>query len=76
MPRTFVTFGMNHHHLIGRHVINGDTVAVLDCESAQAGRERAFELFGPKFSMEYHEGEWNETQIKFFPKGYVYVDRP
>jgi hypothetical protein len=69
--KTYVTFGQDHVHKIGNKVLHKDVVAVLDF----GGRERAFELFGRKFSFEYSENCWDETKMRFFPDGYVYIDR-
>ncbi len=72
--KTYVTFGSNHTHSVNGKTLDKDTVAVIESESPQAGRDKAFELFGPKFCMEYPEDHWDESTMKHFPKGYVEVN--
>ena len=74
MKNHYVTFGQDHAHRVNGKTLDRDTVAVFAAETAQAGRNRAFELFGGKFCFEYHGEEWNESSLKYFPKGYVYID--
>lgn len=67
----YVTFGQGHAHHVDGKTLDHNCVAVYESASPSEGRERAFELFGPKFSMEYHAEEWNEEDLHFFPRGYV-----
>lgn len=69
----YVTFGQTHVHRIGGKTIDCDCVAVLDCVSAEHGRQRAFELFGERFCFEYSESQWNHHNIKYYPRGYVCI---
>ena len=75
--KTFVTFGFDHTHT---HVVDGktfdkDCVAVIESESAERGRELAFEFFGRKFSMEYPEDHWDDAKMsKYYPRGYINVN--
>lgn len=69
----YVTFGQDHIHLINGQRFDKDTVATFEAEDPGAGRKKAFDLFGPKFCLEYHGSEWNKSSIHYFPKGYVEV---
>ena len=70
--KTYVTFGQDHVHTIGLHTIDKDCVVVFDTPSAQAGRDKAFEFFGPTFCFEYSEDHWDESKMmKYFPRGYI-----
>ena len=72
MKKTFVTFGQDHAHRVNGETFDKDCVAVIETEHQNDGRAVAFELFGPKFCMEYGEEYWNhETQMKWFPRGYI-----
>jgi hypothetical protein len=72
--KTFVTFGQNHIHTIDGMLIDKDCVVVLKGESATANREKAFELFGRKWSFEYPEEFWNHNKMRrFFPRGYIEI---
>lgn len=74
MAKTYVTFGGDHAHSVNGRTLDKDTVAVFEAKDSKEGREKAFKYFGPKFSLEYHDTEWNKYNIKFFPKGYVELD--
>tara|TARA_R110000744_G_C19371578_1_gene562724 strand:- start:22632 stop:22853 length:222 start_codon:yes stop_codon:yes gene_type:complete len=72
--KTYVTFGQAHTHSINGKTLNKDTVAVIESESAEAGREMAFDLFCDKFCFEYPEEHWDDSKMHYFPKGYVKVN--
>ena len=72
--KTYVTFGLDHRHEINGKVFDKDCVAVIVGENATVNREKAFELFGPRFSFEYPEAFFNEDMMSYFPRGYVYVE--
>ncbi len=74
MPKHYVTFGTAHHHNIDGNRLHAGTVARFEADSPSEGRKKAFELFGPQFSMEYHEGQWNKIEMIFYPDGYVDID--
>ena len=70
--KTYITFGFDHTHAVNGHTLDKDCVAVITSNSAEQGRERAFELFGRKFSMEYPEGQFDHSSIeKYYPRGLI-----
>ena len=78
--KTYVTFGQDHVHVIEnaetgeRLVFDKDCVASIEANSRIEGRNKAFDLFGPKFSMEYFEKEFNEKDsLCFFKRGVLAV---
>ena len=71
--KTMVTFGGDHIHKIGNQVFDQNCVAVIESEGLEAGRAKAFELFGKKFSMEYPEHHFN-SDMKYFPRGFIEVE--
>ncbi len=72
--KTYITFGQNHVHRVKGKTLDCDSVAVIECNSAEEGRNKAFEYFGPRFSMEYPEQYWKEDeQLKYFPRGYINI---
>lgn len=71
MAKHYVTFGQGHAHNIKGKLLHPNTVARFEAKNAQEGREKAFEVFGSKFCFEYHENEWNEDDMKYFPNGYT-----
>ena len=72
--KTYVTFGSNHTHRINGKTIDCNCVAVIESTDAEAGRARAFELFGRKWSMEYPEQFFNMDSMKYYPRGFIEVD--
>lgn len=71
MKKTYVTFGQGHYHNIRGQIFNPNTVAIIPCEDAADGRAMAFATFGPKFCFEYHEDQFKQESMKFFPEGFV-----
>lgn len=71
--KTYVTFGQDHTHSIGGQTFDKDCVAVITTEKQEEGRDKAFELFGPKWCFEYPEHHWEEAQLVHFPRGYLEV---
>jgi len=69
--KTYVTFGQAHTHSINGRTIDKDCIVVLETESAKAGRDLAFEIFGPKFCFEYPETHWDDSKMHYFPRGYL-----
>lgn len=72
--KTYVTFGQDHLHQINGKILDKDTVAIINSSSPQEGRSMAFDLFGPKFAFEYPETHWDESSMRWYPKGYVEVN--
>ena len=73
--KTYVTFGFSHTHSVNGHTLDHDSVAVIESEGPDEGRAKAFELFGPKFSMEYPEGQFDHSSIeKYYPRGLINVN--
>ena len=71
---TYVTFGQIHKHEIGDKIFDKDCVAVIGSDTHEEGRQKAFDLFGPKFCFEYFNEEWREDEarrIQYFPRGYI-----
>jgi len=66
--KTYVTFGQAHFHLINGVIFDKDCVAVVE-----GGRKEVFELFGPKFFLEYTEAEFDHDLMKFYPRGFINV---
>lgn len=73
--KTYVTFGFDHSHTIKGKKLNHTCVAVLKSEGPDEGRALAFELFGPKFCMEYPEAEFDHEMLhQYFKAGLVEVN--
>ena len=74
MHKTYITFGQDHVHRVNGKTFDCDSVAVIESEGPQEGRDKAFELFGPKFCFEYPEVHWDASQLKWFPRGLINVE--
>lgn len=72
--KTYVTFGQNHKHNINGVIYDKDCVAVIECDSPAEGRQKAFDLFGDKFSFEHPEHHWEAAKMTYFPRGYINVE--
>lgn len=66
--KRYVTFGYIHKHDINGKSIDKDCVAVVN-----GTRDDVFKLFGDKFSLEYPEEHWDESKMRYFPRGYIEV---
>jgi hypothetical protein len=67
--RTFVTFGQTHTHSINGKTFDKDCVAVVNGD-----REEVRKLFGDKFSVAYHEQDFDPKIMTYFPRGYITVN--
>jgi len=74
MKKTYVTFGQGHFHNIMGQIFNPNTVAVIPCSDKDEGRALAFAIFGPKFSCEYHEEEFKQEHMQYFPEGQIIIN--
>jgi hypothetical protein len=71
MGRHYVTFGQSHTHRVNGKTFDCDCVAVIEAETFEEGREKAFEAFGPVFATSYQDPQWDEKDMKYFPRGYI-----
>ena len=71
--KTYVTFGHIHTHSINGITFDKDCVAVIEADTANAGRDKAFALFGPQFCTTYTNAAYVEPIMKHFPRGYIEV---
>lgn len=73
--KTYITFGQDHIHKINGKVFDKDCVALIVSESAKAGREKAFALFGRDFCYEYPEDHFNFEDVYHYPRGIIPVEK-
>ena len=71
MANHYVTLGQNHAHRCSNVTVDCNCVVVFQAASAEEGRKKAFELFGDKFSFEYHDTEFNLEDMKYYPRGLI-----
>lgn len=70
----YVTFGQIHVHSVNGKTFDKDCVAVIKAETFEDGRQKAFEYFGPKFATSYQDNQWDNKDMKYFPRGYIEVE--
>lgn len=71
MIPTYVTFGQVHAHRVNGKTFDANSVAVIHRETAEAGRNAAFEYFGQKFFTTYHG---TPPDMQYFPRGLIEVE--
>jgi len=77
--KTYVTFGSDHVHVIvnsetrERIVFDKDCVAAIKAENRNEGRNKAFDIFGPEFCMEYFDKEFKKDSLCYFSRGIIEV---
>lgn len=64
MKTAYFTFGQNHVHRHNNTTLDHNIVVKI---TAADPRERMFELFGPKWSMQYDDLE--SLHLEFYPRG-------
>lgn len=73
--KTFFTFGQEHAHSVNGKTFDKDCVCVIEAEDEGAARDKAFEVFGPKFCFSYPEAKWDESSMSYFPRGYINLEK-
>ena len=71
MAKHYVTFGQTHVHSVNGKTFDKNCVAVFEAEDYTHGRQKAFKYFGSVFCFDYHSEQWNEDNLKWFPRGYI-----
>lgn len=71
--KTFITFGQIHTHVVNGKTLDKDTVAVLEVPDFAHAVVLINLYFGTNYCFSYPEERWDEAQMKYFPKGYVYL---
>jgi len=74
MARHYVTFGQTHTHRVNGITLDCDSVACYEAKDYAEGRNKAFELFGPKFCFDYHDKDFDMEDLKYFPRGIINID--
>jgi len=74
MAKHYVTFGQVHVHSVNGKTFDKDCVAVFEARDYADGREKTFAYFGDKFFTYYHDTEFDEKTMSFFPRGYINVN--
>jgi len=71
--KTFITFGQIHSHSINDKILDKDCVAVIESETHEEGRKKAFEYFGDKFFTSYFEDQFELDSMKYFSRGFIEI---
>jgi len=63
----WITFGQIHTHSINGNTIDKDCVVEIQAENFEQARDKAFNMFGVKFSFVYEF----EPDMSYFPRGII-----
>lgn len=70
MKDFYITFGQDHAHANANGTLDKDSVAVITAPDRATAREKAFSLWGDKWSMFYEE----PPTMSYFPRGFIRID--
>lgn len=71
--KNYITFGQIHVHSVNGKTFDKDCVAVIEAETAEQGRDKAFEFFDGVFHRCIPESEWQPEMLEYFPRGLISV---
>jgi hypothetical protein len=73
--KVYFTFGQDHAHRVNNVTLDKDIVAVVEAPTETEARELVWDWFGGgKFAFSYPEDKWDEDDMKYFPRGYAYLN--
>lgn len=53
--------------------LDRNSVAVLECETYELGREEVVKITGNMFHHCYKEDEWKDEWLKYYPRGLIEI---
>ena len=65
LMKYYFTFGQSHAHAYGGVTYDKDCVVEIDADSSNDARQRMFDAFGDKWSMQYDL----LPNMEYFPRG-------
>jgi hypothetical protein len=68
MITQYFTFGQNHLHRVNGKTFDCDCVVKISAENAKACRDKMFDVFGRRWSMQYDDMP-QEMLDKYYPRG-------
>ena len=68
--QVYFTFGQIHTHRVNGKTFDCDSVAMIEAGSENEARNRAFELFGPK----WHNSSITIPNMDYYPRGVIPVE--
>lgn len=74
MVRTYVTFGQDHAHSVNGRTFDKDSVAIVEAPTYPECHAKVQEFFGLKYCTDYPEKYWDVSSVKFYPRGYIFVE--
>lgn len=69
MKKFYFTFGQTHTHSHAGKTFDKDCVVEIEAVDSDTARERMFEFFGRKWSMQYD----SMPDMSFFPRGVIKI---
>jgi len=71
MITQYFSFGLNHTHKVNGITWDADIVCAIEAKSANDARDKMFEAFGPKWSLQYD----TIPDMRYFPRGIAKLER-
>lgn len=71
--KCYFTFGQVHVHRVGKHTVDKDCVAVIEGDSFEDCRDKAFEWFDDEFHGQYSQMP-SPKIMQHYPRGLVYLN--
>jgi hypothetical protein len=75
MARHYVIFGRGQSHIINGITLDHNSIACYNAKDFSSGRDKAFQYFGRKFFTDYHAGELDKIEQKYFPRGIIEIEK-
>jgi len=74
MSKHYFTFGQSHVHRVNGKTFDCDCIAVIEADNHTRAREIAFKNFGPTWCFSYEQEDWDEKDMRYYPRGYIEVN--
>jgi hypothetical protein len=71
--KNYITFGQIHVHSISGKTLDKDCVAVFESKDYDEGRKKVFEYFDGKFHNHYTNDNFDESIMKYYPRGLIEI---
>ena len=68
MSKHYFSFGQDHTHRYEQTTLDCDSIVEITARDGSVARDKMFDLFGPKWSVQYTEETYRE---EYFPRGVV-----
>lgn len=74
MAKLCVSFGQGHRHELNGVIYDKDCIAVISADTVREADQMAFMLWDGKFHQHVDKEKWDDSQMHYFPRGYIEVN--